>query len=335
MSTQSRVPVFSSFVAGWVFLIIKFPQLVRRLILPVGVLWLLQVAGWTPQGAIANQSGELAFLITFIIHLAATCFVIAGAYRVAFGEDKRFFLAHLELGPDEVRVLLAKLGIWGVYAVLLIGGALVTQNLFGILQVVGFLLGQAPEEVAEQVIQELSFVVIAFQFGPSLLLSLLMIWFALRFTLVFAGIIAERTFRPFHFMGLMARNTWRMAFLWVLLWLSLIIAMKVPLIVLGAPGFSADQLSDAANAQTQTLLTTFDLGPPLVFDAATTTPPVNDPDSPPVFNPDTSDGPRVWPAWIAPVITVLGNVLWQIVFAGALAHAYRAVTARPDGTRLG
>ena len=138
-SAPSRVPVFASFAAGWTFLFTRFHRLVLRLWLPLGLLYLLQINGLTPQALLASgQASQGALFMLFCLHLSVTIFVIASAYRVAFGEEHRFFLARLEVGPDEVRLLLAKLGLWLAVAVMLLSGTFLGQIIMQFLATLSF-----------------------------------------------------------------------------------------------------------------------------------------------------------------------------------------------------
>ena len=341
-SSPSRVPVFSSFAAGWSFLFLRIHRLVLRLWLPVGLLYLLQIAEMTPQALIASaQASVEQVLLAFLLHLTVTVFIVAGAYRAAFGEEHRFFLGRLELGPDEVRLLFAKLGLWLTFGLLYFGSFVVTEYILIVLMNAGIIVSDIAGIPRGELtwLQELIEAEPFISFGMLALFAIVMGWLGLRYTLVFASIVAERRFIIFDALALTKNNTWRLSFLAVLLWLSLMLVMKGPFIAAGVLSYDLASADEGSAFDVLNLMTTYDLGPPLQFDApdnAQPTPPSTSEN--PFYNAPPSETEKqgiALPNWLAPLITVLGNVLWQIVFAGALAHAYRSVASPARSNRLG
>jgi hypothetical protein len=303
---RAKVPVAASWAAGWGLLLGKLHRLIPQIWVPVVLLFLIEQSNALTLAARAGRADRVYEI--FGLETALYALIGVSAYAVALGRAGRFTLARLEIGPAEFRYLVAKLVFWGIFFALLLGAAVIGGKLAGVLkglnQVISGASGSADDVTW---LRELTWLGRLALYGPATVAGLIFAWFSARFALVFPQACDGGRLAVFRAMALTKRNSWRLAWLYLLLGLSILAVLGIVAYVVG---FHASDLG-------------IDLGK-----SAPATP------APPAGGDGYTFGgssgtfaanARSAPKWAAPLVIVLAGTIWQIVFAGALAHAYRAV----------
>jgi hypothetical protein len=303
---RAKVPVAASWAAGWGLLLGKAHRLIPQIWVPVGLLFLIEQSNALTLAARAGRADRVYEI--FGLETALYALIGVSAYAIALGRAGRFTLARLEIGPAEFRYLVAKLVFWAIFFALLLGAAVIGGKLAGVLrglnQVISGASGTADDATW---LRQLTWLGLFALYGPAAIAGLIFAWFSARFALVFPQACDGGRLAVFRAMALTKRSSWRLAWLYILLGVSIAVLLGIVLSVLG---ISASDLG-------------IDLGK-----GAPATP------APPAGGEGYTFGGSSWTSaakvqsvakWMPALVIVLAGTIWQIVFAGALAHAYRAV----------
>jgi hypothetical protein len=303
---RAKVPVAASWAAGWGLLLGKPHRLIPQIWVPVVLLFLIQQSNALTLAARAGRIDRIYEI--FGLETALYALIGASAYAVALGRAGRFTLARLEIGPAEFRYLIAKFVFWSILFALLLGAAVVGGKIAGVFKGLNQVISSASAAADDATwMRELTWLGYFALYGPATVAGLIFAWFSARFALVFPQACDEGRLAVFRAMTLTKRNSWRLAWLFVLLGVSIAALFGIVLSVIGIG--ASDLGIDFGKSAPAT--------PALPAGAGEYTFGRNGGAS--------AASVQSIPKWVPPLAIVLAGTIWQIVFAGALAHAYRAV----------
>jgi len=302
---RTKISIDECWRAGFGLLFTRLHRLVPQIWLPALALFLIEkdnLLGRMMKGCTLGSCKLPSILGVTGFEILMYGLIGASAYAVAFGRYDRWTLARLEIGAPELRYFLTKLIFTLMFYGLLIGASVFVVKIVGFLILREVIVTANPALTNAQWVAGLGPVGWAAIFSPLAFAGLIFAWFGVRFSLVFPAAFAEGRFAFFDAMALTKRNSWHLLGLYIVLGLSLLIAFWVAWGLLGLPTDTAGMTGNATQAPTQF----YTFGAPAAAQPAVK---------------------HVAP-WAVPLALVVMGTVWQIVFAGALARAYK--TVKPD-----
>lgn len=301
-----KIPIGKCWAAGWGLLFTRLHRLVPQIWLPVLALFLSEhdnALGRTLKVCTQGPCKLPPLIGVTGFEILMYGLIGASAYAVAFGRFDRWTLARLEIGAAEIRYFLAKLIFTLVFYGLFIGASSFALKIVNFLILRDVIATGNPEMTTAEWIKSLGPVAWTTISSPLIFAALMLAWFGARFSLVFPAACAEGRFAFFDAMGLTRRNAWHVAGLFVVVALSLLVAFGAVWGVLGLPADSGSLTGGATQAPTQLY----------TFGAPAATPAM-----------------KQVASWAVPLGLILMGTVWQIVFAGAFAQAYKAVAPKAE-----
>jgi hypothetical protein len=291
-----KVAIDKAWFAGWKLLFTQLHRIVPQIWVPAVILVFIELGGWQTRvirsGDVPGVAGEVA------IEVVLYALIAVGAYDIAFGRFDRWTIARLAVGGAELRYLLAKLVFWAVLAGLLYGGVYFGARILVFLRLRDILVYPNPSLTDAQWIKQIGVGGWTAICAPVAFAALVFAWFGTRFSLSFPAACSGDGLSPLAATRLSGRNSWHLTGLFLLLAFSLVVLFGIISSVIGLPDiYKAVQQSSASSATS-------------------------------MFGNSGLSAPGVLQK-NAKLIVALSQVsfgtIWQIVFAGALAKAYRAV----------
>lgn len=298
------IPIAGAWWAGWMLLFTRLPSLLPLVLIPALLAYGLDTSAWAAKIARSNQILNVFGLQ--LLNVALYALIGVGAYSVALGKTEGRALLHVHVGRAELGFFGAKIVFWTILFVMYVGAAVTAQQVAAILKGMDAVISTASAQASDaEWARQLTLLGLAAVYGPLSIGALVFTWFGARFALVFPHAMATGRLRIFEAMALTKRRSWSL--------FALLGSLGLQLVVLYSlagwyGGFGPYGLANRNAAKEE---------PSAVSQY--------------VFGKSTSATAKAkpLPAWVEPLSLVVLGTVWQIVFAGALAHAYRAVA--PEG----
>lgn len=303
---RPEIPVGAAWWAGWSLLFTRLPRLLPLVLIPALLAYGLDTSDWAAKIARSDQIVNVFGLQ--LLNVALYSLIGVGAYTVALGRIEGRALLHVHVGRAELNFYAAKVVFWTILFVMYVGAAVTAQQLLAFLKGTDAVISTASAQASDaEWARQLTLLGLVAVYGPLSIGALVFLWFGARFALVFPHAMATGRLRIFEAMALTKRRSWSL--------FALLGSLGLQLVVLYSlagwyGGFGPYGLANRNAAKAQpSAVSQYVFGKSAKSAAAKAKP---------------------LPSWVEPLSLVLLGTVWQIVFAGALARAYREVVPETE-----
>lgn len=303
---REEVSLGRAWWAGWSLLFTRLPSLFAVVLIPAILAYGLETSAFAEKIAKSNQLVNIFGLQ--LLNVALYSLMAVGAYAVAFGKLGGRALLHLHVGRAELNFFGAKLIFWGFLFLMYVGASIVAQQILIVLKSTDAVISAASAQASDaEWVRQLTLLGAVALYGPLAIAATVFMWFGARFALVFPYTMATGRLRVFEAMALTKRRSWSLFAL-----LGSLGAQLIAIYMLAGwyGGFGPYGLANRSAAK----------APPAAVSQY-------------VFGKSAAPAgvKKPIPKWVDPVSLVLLGAVWQIVFAGALASAYRDLAPEEEG----